>query len=134
MGASAPTACAVCAAALGVPKQTISQARSAYAAVTRTVSEQLTSSSQSLAEPPSVAASSTTPSTASLEKNPTTGGRPTSASSPTPIAAEVTGNLDHSPPIADIEVVPVACATAPAHRKSRALNAPCDIRWKTPAA
>src|SRR5690606_15825285 len=72
------------------PKNTSTHTRVTYAAVTTTVTRPATSTVQAAqlaTGPPSRAAVSAAPSTASLEKKPANGGTPASAASPTVMVA-----------------------------------------------
>src|SRR5215204_883472 len=101
----------VCAFHRGGPRNARSQARVAYAPVTKTVSSPASSTSHAAqvgAGPPSNAAPSAADSTDSLEKNPDSGGSPTSAASPMVPTAYVSGIRRRSPPMPDSIVVPIA--------------------------
>ena len=70
----------------------------------------------------------------SFEKKPENGGIPEMASTPTSIAANVSGIFRQSPPIFVMSVSSCsACMTAPAQRKSIALKKACVMRWNMDA-
>ena len=68
-----------------------------------------------------------------MEKKPAKGQTPARARVPMTKVVAVWGIARRSPPIRNRSLVPTAWMTAPAARKSRALNTPWVSRWKKPA-